>query len=93
MADKKSKAIGAPATYNDAMYPKQPGMNPDMVNPPYPPQAGVYQPPYPQQGGTESYPTQPRQPAYPPGVGIFWFCNDTVKARLNVINLDKSIQF
>ena len=87
MADKKDEAMGAPPTYNDAMYPKQPGMNPGMVNPPYPPQAGVYHPPYPQQGGMAPYPTQPGQPAYPPGVGTIWFGNDNVKAGLNVIKL------
>lgn len=74
MTDKKAEA-SAPPTYDDAMYPKQPGTNPGMVQPPYPPQAGVYQPPYPPQpgaapypvqGGVAPYPTQPGVPAYPP---------------------------
>ena len=78
MTDKKAEA-SAPPTYDDAMYPKQPGTNPGMVQPPYPPQAGVYQPPYPPQpgaapypvqGGVAPYPTQPGVPAYPPQVSV-----------------------
>ena len=75
MADKQAEAV-APPTYNDAIqhpnasYPKQPGTNPGMVQPPYPTQPGVNPgyPPYPQQqGGIAPY-AQPGQPAYPPGV-------------------------
>ena len=70
MADKQAEAV-APPSYNDAIYPKQPGTNPGMAQPPYPTQPGVnihnVNPPYPQQGGIAPY-SQPEQPAYPPGV-------------------------
>ena len=59
MDDKKAEAGMAPPTYNDAMYPKQPGSNPAMTQP---------FPPYPTQAGVAPYPTQPGQPAYPAGV-------------------------
>jgi len=69
MADKQAEAV-APPSYNDAIYPKQPGTNPGMVQPPYPTQPGVnihnVNPPYPHQGGIAPY-SQPGQPAYPPG--------------------------
>merc|ERR1719216_760759 len=55
---KKAEAGMAPPTYNDAMYPKQPGSNPAMTQP---------FPPYPTQAGVAPYPTQPGQPAYPAG--------------------------
>ena len=50
MDDKKAEAGMAPPTYNDAMYPKQPGSNPAMTQP---------FPPYPTQAGVAPYPTQP----------------------------------
>ena len=59
MDDKKAEAGMAPPTYNDAMYPKQPGSNPAMTQP---------FPPYPTQAGVAPYPSQPGQPAYPAGV-------------------------
>ena len=68
MTDKKAEAM-APPTYDDAMYPKQPGANPEMGQPPYPPQAGVYQPPYPPQPGVP-YPPQPGVAPYPMQGGV-----------------------